>query len=259
MVTKSPKRAASKRKDAPPKISAEQIQLGAMLSHEPMRQRFKFWIVGDTPLICHAWSEKARLAMLQQQTGAIVEQKPRDPQEDFVNSLYAMGDGTYGFPVTAIKKAIKSAAHTDRGIAKTDVLAALHLDATLVSVRPALAGASCNLPLVRIFGSAPRMREDMVRIGTISKTANLAYRAEFLVWALRITGTLNVARCPLHALAYLINASGNDVGVGDWRNEKEGWAGSYHLASLEEEAAWDAFAEGKGPMPVAEQLQQAAE
>jgi hypothetical protein len=261
MVTKSQKRSAEKKQQqAETEISAERISLGASLTKKPTRQGFSFWIVGDTPVICHAWSEKAKLEMLSKQTGAIVEQRDRNPEEDFVNSLYNMGEGKYGFPVTAVKKAIKAVAHKDRGIAKTDVTASLHLDAEIVSVRPALAGAKCNMPLVRIYGSDPIMREDMVRVGVgMTKTASLAYRAEFTVWAIRITGSLKVSRMATHALSLLVNDAGIDCGIGDWRNEKDGWAGSFHLAGRDEEEQWEAFRAGRGPLPVAKHLKLAAE
>lgn len=50
----------------------------------------------------------------------------------------------------------------------------------------------CDMPLVRIWGTDPEMREDMVKIGSgMTKTANLAYRAQFTHWAIRVTGEFN--------------------------------------------------------------------
>jgi hypothetical protein len=236
------------------KATKERISLGELLSSTAEVQAFHFWVVGDTPLICHAWSKKAKDEMLKKQSGATrVAKEKRDPQQDFIDSLYDMGDGkSYGFPVTALKKATWSGAHKDRGVAKTDVQASVWLDAEVVSVRTALAGAICDLPLVRIFGDKPRMREDMVRIGTgLRKTANLAYRAQFTRWAIRATGTLDVSRMPLHQLVFLVKLGGQSYGIGDWRNEKGGWFGSYHLADLKEQAEWEKYAAGKGPLPKA--------
>ena len=36
--------------------------LTAELSEKPAYDEFSVWLVGDTPLITHAWSEKARRA-----------------------------------------------------------------------------------------------------------------------------------------------------------------------------------------------------
>jgi hypothetical protein len=222
-----------------------------------------FWIIGDTPLITHAWSEKARRDMLQKQVKATKPGKEaRDPQTDFVNSLYEMGEGIYGFPVSGIKNCILSAAHKDKGLARTQVAAALWLDGDMVRTRPALAGAVCDMPLCRIFGSAPEMREDMVRVGAgLNKTATLTYRAQFRIWAISVKGRVNASVLPLETLAFLVNEAGLATGIGEWRNERKGMFGAFHLASGVEEQVWEAFAKGEGAMPIPEQYQvaQAAE
>jgi hypothetical protein len=212
---------------------------------------FRIWIVGDTPLISHAWSEKAKRQMLDKQLKTAKEGRPmRDPENDFVNSLYEIGEGQYGFPAMAVKKALLSAAHKDKGVPRETVRGALWLHAQMVRTRPAKAGAICDMPLLRIYGSEPEMREDMVKIGSgLTKTADLAYRAQFSTWALRVAGRLNVSAVPLSWLPFLIRHSGLSTGVGDWRNEKNGMFGSYHLANPQESEQWEAFAAGTGPLP----------
>src|SRR3990167_9639973 len=241
----------------PTKVS----NLGSLLSTKAIFQKFKVWVVGDTPLITHAWSEKARREMLQKQVKATKGGKEaRDPQADFVSSLYEMGDGTYGFPATGIKNCILSAAHKDKGIARSAVMSALWIDAQMVRTRPALAGAICDMPLVRIYGGAPEMREDMVKIGAgLNKTANLAYRGQFTVWAMKVTGRFNASVVTAEALAFLIQESGMSSGLGEWRNERKGMFGAFHLADLAEEKAWEAFASGKGQLPVPDTYKLAAE
>lgn len=238
---------------------AEDVRLS--LSIKPSFKRFSIWLVGDTPLICHAWSEKARRAMLLKQVkGTKPGKEARDPQEDFVNSLYDMGDGTFGFPVTGVKKCILSAAHKDRGIARTEVLGGLWLNAEMVRTRPALAGAICDMPLVRIHGTKPEMREDMVKIGSsMSKIANLSYRAQFTIWALKITGRFDPAAITPEALAFLTNRAGTSSGIGEWRNERHGVFGAFHLADAEEEVAWEKYKGGKGQMPMPDAYKMAAE
>jgi hypothetical protein len=194
--------------------------------------------------------------MLQKQVKATKGGKAaRDPQEDFVTSLYEMGvenkKPTYGFPITGIKNAILSSAHKDKGVARSVVQSALWLDADMVRVRPALASAICDMPLVRIYGSAPEMREDMVRIGKgLNKTANLAYRGQFSTWAMCITGKFNATVLSAQALSFLIMEAGTGVGIGEWRNEKKGIFGSFRLANADERREWERFAAGKGPLPV---------
>jgi hypothetical protein len=133
-------------------------------------------------------------------------------------------------------------------------MSALYLDANLVRVRPALAGAICDMPLVRIYSGDPEMREDMVRVGAgLNKKASLAYRGQFTHWAVRITGKFNSAVLNGQQLGFLINESGTGVGIGEWRNEKRGMFGAFRMANLAEGEAWEKFAAGKGPLPKREE------
>src|SRR3990167_484126 len=139
-----------------PTISQEPINLREVLSTRAVFQRYRLWIVGDTPLITHAWSEKAKREMLQKQVKATRSGKDaRDPEADFVSSLYEMGNGRFGFPATGVKNCIIASAHKDKGIARSGVMGALWIDAKMVRARPALAGAICDMPLVEILGGQP--------------------------------------------------------------------------------------------------------
>lgn len=234
--------------------------LGAQLSElKPVFATFSVWIVGDTPLITHAWSEKARKQMLDKQVGAVktAKKEPRNPEQDFVDSLYKMPqEGVYGFPAMGIKNCLLSAAHKEKGIARSTVQAALWIDSEIVATRPALAGAVCNMPLIRIYGAPPQMREDMVKIGSaMNKTSSLAYRSEFPIWAMRVTGKFNIGTLQPHQLAFLFSEAGTAYGIGEWRNERRGLFGAFHMANAAEEEAWEAFAAGTGDLPVPEHMQ----
>jgi len=238
-----------------PAASDEVLNLATVLSGKVVYQHFKVWLLGTTPLVVHAWSEKAKREMLQKQVKAVKTGKEaRNPQEDFVNSLYEMGKvkgkTVYGFPVTGIKNAILTTAHKDKGVPRTTVMSALWVEADMVRVRPALAGAICDMPLVRIYGSEPEMREDMVRVGVgLSKKSSLAYRGQFTNWAICLTGKFNPTVLSAEALSFLIIEAGLGVGIGEWRNEKRGMFGGFRLADAVEQAAWERFAEGRGPVP----------
>lgn len=236
---------------------------GSLFSKRPNYRGLKFWIVGDMPLISHAWSEKAKREMMQKQTKSTRGgREARDPQYDFINSLYEMGEGTgiYGFPVTAIKLAMEGAAHKDKGIPKVTFRNAVFLHADMVRVRPALAGAICDMPLVRVWGAKPEMREDMVRVGKgLQKTASLAYRGQFFPWAIEVRGRFNADDLPLANIGFLVDAAGLASGIGEWRNERGGVFGAFHLGRADEASAWSAFAEGRGPLPRPQVSAEAAE
>lgn len=251
----------AKQNETPKTETAEVKSLASLLSSKPIFKSFSVWLIGSTPLITHAWSEKARRQMLEKQVKATKPgREARDPHEDFVNSLYEMGDGAYGFPATGVKNCILSAAHRDKGVARTSVMAALWLNADMVRTRPALAGAICDMPMVRIWSNPPEMREDMVKVGVgLNKTASLAYRGQFSVWAMKITGRFNASTLTEEQLAFLLQEAGMSYGLGEWRNEKKGMFGAFRLGTVEEEAQWEAFASGTGPLPLPEEYRMAAE
>lgn len=231
--------------------SGEKVSLAAALTVKPAFFDFNIWLVGDTPLITHAWSEKARREMLSKQVKAAkAGREAKNPEEDFLNSLYTMGDGIYGFPAMGVKNCILSAAHKDKGIPRVSVMSGLWLDADMVRTRPALAGAICDMPLLRIYGTKPEMREDMVRVGSgLNKTASLAYRSQFTTWAINVRGRFNATAINAEQLAFLIQEAGMSYGLGEWRNEKHGMFGAFHLGTVAEESAWEAFAADRGPLP----------
>jgi hypothetical protein len=228
------------------KMTDENEILVASLSRSAEMKNFAFWIIGDTPLITHAWSEKARRQMLESQVGAVKPGKEkRVPQEDFVNSLYNIGEGIYGFPAMGIKNALLSCSHKDKGIPKTVVMASIWIDANMVRVRAALAGAICDMPLLRIYGDVPEMREDMVRIGGITKMANLAYRGQFKRWAIKVIGRVNTSVVSIQKLAYLVTEAGISSGLGEWRNERKGVFGAFSMASDDQVKNLEALANGE--------------
>jgi hypothetical protein len=248
------------------------VSIAEALSKEATFNNFRMWLVGDTPLITHAWSEKARREMLEKQVKATKSaREKRNPEADYQSSLYEMGMAPnphfdpkkrreddpftheqipiYGFPAMGVKNCILSAAHKDKGIARSLVTGALWLDAQMVRTRPALAGAICDMPLVRIWGDHPVMREDMVKVGAgLNKTASLSYRAQFTRWAVEVHGRYNADAMTNIQLAFLVKEAGVSFGLGEWRNEKKGMFGAFHLATTGEEKSWDDFKAG-GPIP----------
>jgi hypothetical protein len=247
--------------------SGEQvINFGKLLSKSTPFTHGKFWLVGMTPLICHAWSFKAREEMLQKQVGAVKRGKEkRDPQADFVDSLYEIGVDKktgrkcYGFPAMGIKNAVLSVSHKDKGVPRSTVMQSLWIDAPIVRTRPALAQAICDMPLLRIHGSDPEMREDMVKIGAgLNKVASLAYRGQFRHWAMPIKVRFNAVTLPVDSLIFLLQEAGLSTGIGEWRNERKGTFGAFRIAFPDEAEAWEAYADGNGPLPVTTNLDEAA-
>jgi hypothetical protein len=184
------------------------------------RETALFPIVGTTPLITHAWSEKAKQEMRDKQTGkAKPKKEAKDPEADFQASKYRLPDGREAFPAVAFKAAIVNAARLFEGITMTELRQTVYVH-----------GEGPNL-LVPIQGES-YMREDMVRIGM--GTADLRYRACYSGWRaqLMISWVPNV--CTLEQMVALIEAAGLG-GIGEWRPEKSK-SGQYGMFEIDTEA-----------------------
>jgi len=97
-------------------------------------QKITLTLVGDSPLIMHKWSEKAKKEMLDKQMKkAKTAKAAKDPEQDYKDSLYEYPGGGYGFPTIGIKAAaVNAAAQCD--MFKTDARATFHIDGELVKI-----------------------------------------------------------------------------------------------------------------------------
>lgn len=199
-------------------------------------------LVGDTPMIMHAWSEKAKRMMLEAQQGkAKGKKKPiKNPVDDFIQSMYwltekptypddsseeiceeafnkAIANGAkFGFPVTAFKQAAISAAYR-MGWVKNQM-----------GLRGAFFIESEYGDMVEIKSDTPIMREDMVKIA--GGTADIRYRGEFRNWSATFKVKYNAnGEFSLENIINIINAGGTICGAGEWRPERDGQFGMYHV------------------------------
>lgn len=195
-------------------------------------QRIDIKVVGDSPLIMHKWSEKAKREMLEKQM-KVAKTKghdAKDPVADFINSMYWIegepeekteegfmaaiesGNARFGFPSTAFKASAVSAAYRAKVTKdKVSMNGAFHILGEMVEIK-----------------GTPVMREDMVRVGM--GTADIRYRGEFPTWEAILPIQYNAGVITKEQLANMFNMGGFAVGVGEWRPEKSGAFGMYHVA-----------------------------
>lgn len=173
-------------------------------------QRMVLRIVGDSPLITHAWSTKAKLMMLNKQMKKGTQAKEaKDPEQDYQDSLYHLPDGGYGFPAIGIKaSAIRGA--KGLGMVMSDTKAAFHIDGDLLKIN-----------------GEPHPREDMVRVGM--GTADIRYRGEFSDWSIDLPITFNARIVSAEQIVAMLDAGGFGTGIGEWRPEKDGQFGRFHV------------------------------
>lgn len=189
-------------------------------------------IVGDTPLIVHKWSEKAKREILDKQMKKAKTKghDAKDPVADFIDTLYwldhepdtkteegfteALAKGArFGFPATAFKQAaIMGAYRAGVNMTTTIMKGAFHIDSEYIEIKGDVS-----------------MREDMVKVGGISKVADIRYRAQLSNWSANIPVKYNAGVLSLEQVVNLFNLGGFSCGVGEWRTERDGTFGSFHV------------------------------
>lgn len=197
----------------------------------------KIKVVGDTPLIMHKWDEKAKQMILDKEMGK-AKSKGHDiksPIADFIHSVYwlsgepdlakckteedkqkafevAIKKGArFGFPTCAFKASAVNAGFRS-GVSKNKVSlnGAFHIDTELTEIH-----------------GIPEIREDMVRVGM--GAADIRYRGEFKEWWAELGIKYNAGAISAEQVVNLFSLGGFSCGIGEWRAEKGGTNGSYHI------------------------------
>lgn len=170
-------------------------------------------LIGDSPLICHRWSEKAKKEMLDKQMKkAKTARAAKDPEANYRDSLYEHPEGGYGFPCVAFKAAAVGACRFAEGMKMTEARGAFHIVGELAKI-----------------DGTPSMREDMVRVGM--GAADIRHRGEFKTWRVELLVSYNASSVSPEQIINLLNLAGFGVGVGEWRPEKDGSYGRFHVAT----------------------------
>ncbi|MBQ6599979.1 MAG: hypothetical protein IJH79_20735 [Lentisphaeria bacterium] len=162
-------------------------------------QKVNIRIVGETPLIVHAWSQKAKLEILDKQMKVTKTKSKtaKNPVEDFIESAYwlegkpteyteeafenAVKNGArWGFPVSSVKQGASNAKRNG-----------IRLDGTMIKASFMIEGEGPE-QLAEIKGSVPKIREDMVRLNGIGNPADIRFRAQFdTPWYMDLTLRFN--------------------------------------------------------------------
>lgn len=190
-------------------------------------------VVGLTPLLVHNFGAKAIKQILDKQTGeAKTMREKKDPFKEFVESLYIINPkrvpktklstgehwgycaDTFGFPASGFKKAMVTACSFVDGIPKTRVRGLIHIHGNVLPIK--------YEKLV--------MRQDTVRVGPFGrKVADIRFRGEFHEWSVVLRIQYNKNAITPAQIGMLINNAGFSVGVGEWRPEKDGSAGTFAI------------------------------
>ncbi len=181
-------------------------------------EQFSLTLYGTSPLIVHAWSEKAKQMMRDtQQKKPKQAKEARNPEQDYKESRYIIDETRDGFPIVGFKSAaVDACSHVD-GLTKVEARGAFHLINGIPSQN--------HGDLVPIEYQSIRMREDMVRVGM--GVADLRYRAEYTGWTATLQVKHNANVLSREQIENLFKLAGFAIGVGEWRPAKDGSNGMF--------------------------------
>jgi len=231
----------------PKKKTNEAIEIKAM-----RLQQITIAIVGDTPLIVHNFSFKSRAIMLAKQIKVAWPKEPKDPVFQFEGGSYYIDDDgkelpcpvdmglvvqgkvtefiekysayikhlqslpnpKFGFPAVGLKAcAIRGCKVL--GLTMTDMKGSFRIERDFVEIR------------------GPRhMRSDMVRLAM--STADIRFRPEFDPWHMVFDVKYDSDQVTPDVLCNIFERGGFTCGIGEWRTQKDGRYGAFHVATGKE-------------------------
>lgn len=185
----------------------------------------RVWIIGESPLIYNAMSEKSRHELLMpkgKKTAAEKSQNMKhEPLEEFRNSVYRRnGDGAtrLTFPACAFKCAMMDAALEVQGAKKSQIGRLVWVVGDTVDV----------------YG-VPQVHMAIVRSADMAKTPDVRTRAILERWCCMLTVRFVMPTLNETAICRLLETAGLVCGVGDFRQQKgKGNFGQFRLADKEE-------------------------
>lgn len=188
-------------------------------------QRLPLRVTGITPLIVHAWSEKAKEQMrLKQQKGAKMAKSAKDPNADFEGAKYRDAKGNECVRALFFKNAIVSAARFADDLKMTVLRGAIFVEGDFLPIQDKTGRKAAKSV----------MREDTVRVG--NGVADLRYRPEYADWSVDITIQFNAHVLSAEQVVNLVRLAGFSVGICEWRPERDGHYGRFDVEAISKKA-----------------------
>jgi hypothetical protein len=210
-------------------------------------ERHTVYLIGNAPLIVHAFPEKARKEMLaRQMKEAKGGRDARDPFAEVEAAKYMLPDGRHGFPAVAFKDCAVTACTSLSDVTKTAARQAFRVAGLPMKADGVIEGSFVRTALVPLIAHPPKIREDVVRLSGIGRTPEMRYRPEYsgLVngreagWGVELDIHLNPQVVSIGQLASMFQAAGHGVGIGDYRPETNGDCGTFDFVGAADFKAW---------------------
>lgn len=212
---------------AAPKAAAATKDQGAAGADKPVQvpelrlRRVTIKLVGTSPVIVHAWDEKAKEQIRStQQRQAKMKRAPKDPVASARACEYRDVSGKECLLALAFKSAIVSASRFVEGLPMTVLRGALFVDGQTTSER--------GEDLLYLKFKRKSVREDMVRVS--NGKPDMRYRPQYEGWSVDLPIVFNESVISIEQIVNLLRVAGFSVGVFEWRPERNGQSGRFDVA-----------------------------
>lgn len=200
------------------------------------RETIRVAVLGVTPLICNAMSEKARQQLLfpsqRKNAAERASSLKHTPLDEFRSSIYKLpaddAETLVAMLGTMFKQTMMTAALRLPGAAKSEI-------AQLCWVAP---------ERIPIYGR-PQMLMSVVRSKDINHTPDIRTRAILPRWSCSLDITYVVPLLNEKTVMNLITAGGVLSGIGDWRPQKGGTNGQFEIVAPVDERYTEIIQEGR--------------
>ena len=184
----------------------------------PNFQMVELEVEGLTPMIQNKMKEATIPAMEAARMGKAKKNNraPIDPKVEYLKSAYVQDGGGYGFPASAFKHCAVRAGK-GQGLVMTDLK-------QMFFVLPNAPDGEC----VSLKAKKPTLRKDPVNV---QGNKDLRYRPEFKQWKAKLLIRYDADKITPEQIANLLNHGGQTIGVGEWRPQKNGTFGMFHVAN----------------------------
>jgi hypothetical protein len=193
----------------------------AIVIQAPNIRQFKITIIGESGLICNRKDPDIDFGVTRGTPRNVRED--RNPDAEAQATLYEMekkrgAAQEYGFPLTGLKKSMV----TSTDWRALGVSQAMLRKAIFFHPHPGGYGV-----LLKVTGTH-EMRRDLVKLK--GGGSQIRFRSWFPTWQIRdLLIDYDADLIEGQAVVNMIERGGRSIGIGDWRQEKDGVFGRYHV------------------------------
>lgn len=184
---------------------------GSVIIEQPKKMFVALEVTGTASLIQNNFSQKTVEQMLRKHMGLAVQREAKKPRDCIESATIRNVKGVVCEPPTAFKKGMLTASTQIKGFKKTQLRTQMYVEGN-------------SIPIT-YEATTPRM--DMVRTSGMSRQPDVRFRPSFDGWKARLVIQFSDLLA-VQTIVDLLNRAG-DVGVGEWRPEKDGSFGTYQV------------------------------